>query len=592
VLTGETGAGKTALLGACKLLIGERGDAQLVRAGSEEARVEARFLSAAAAPETARCSATETPEAARFSATETPAEKTEHIVVRRLSHDGRSRCALDDSMVTVGALAEHIGPLVDLYGQHDHQSLLRPATQRAALDSFGGSELTDALETYRQAFAAYQGARQNLERVSGLSHDVALKREQAAYVLREIAAVAPQLGEYEALEEQLPRLRHAGELAEATRQALTALREEGGVLDMLSRAEQTLNALGGIDARLASFAATCGELAVRGDDLAGEMRNYVDGLDFDPRALDEALERLTAFDGLIRRFGPRLEEVFAARAAAEATLSETDDLEGHIARAQAECAQATDVLDKVAARLGELRREAAALFSTRLTEAARDLAMPDAVFSVEVTELARDAWTSEGAESVEICYRPAARQPARPLAKIASGGELSRVMLAIKSLGHEEDRGMTLVFDEIDAGIGGAVARAVATRLRCLAARHQVLVVTHLAQIAAVADDHWVVEKREADGEVVSGISRVCGQARVDEIARMLAGSTDRLAREHARELLSEASAGGAGTRADAAGARMKTTQASAGGAGTLTNAAETSAGDAAMRGKTKDRTR
>jgi DNA repair protein RecN (Recombination protein N) len=444
-------------------------------------------------------------------------------------------------MVTVGALAAGIGPLLDLYGQHDHQSLLRAGAQRVALDEFAGPRLSAALDEYRAAFATHKAAYLSLQELNDSAHDAALQREQAGFILREIAAVAPQIGEYEALEEQLPRLRHAGELAEAVRLATATLRDEDGVTDALARAQQALNSLSGIDARLDAFATTLGDLAVTADELASDLRAYADGLDFDPTSLDVALERLAALDGLTRRFGPRISDVFAARDAAEVTLAATDDIEGSIGRASAAEQAAATALEAAAAELGELRREAAASFSARLTEASRELAMPDATFVVEVADLPRPAWTPDGAQSVEFGYSPAAGQPCLPLAKIASGGELSRVMLAIKSLGHEEHSGMTLVFDEIDAGIGGAVARTVAARLRRLAQNHQVLVVTHLAQIAAVADDHWVVSKQELEGEVVSAIERVSGEARTDEIARMLAGSTDQLAREHALGLLNEA---------------------------------------------------
>ena len=443
-------------------------------------------------------------------------------------------------MVTVGALAEQIGPLVDLYGQHDHQSLLKPAAQRSVLDSFAGQELANASAHYREAFATHREATQALERLNEVACDATQQREQAIYIAKEIDAVNPQEEEYQCLEEQLPRLRHANSLAEAVREALSALRDEEGACDSLSRAQLSLTRLRGIDARLDVFASTLDELTITANELTSELRAYADTLDFNPDSLNTVQERLAALDGLTRRFGPRIADVFAARAAAEATLNDTNDLEGQIVQATLDEQKTGQALKQAAADLSELRSQAAALFSAKLTQTTRDLAMPDAVFIVELTALPREAWTLAGAENVEIYYSPAAGQAPRPLAKIASGGELSRVMLAIKSLGHEEHSGMTLVFDEIDAGIGGTVARAVAAKLRHLAKHHQVLVVTHLPQIAAVANDHWVVVKQEREGQIESSICKVSGEERVCEIARMLAGSVDELSRNHAIKLLSE----------------------------------------------------
>jgi DNA repair protein RecN (Recombination protein N) len=510
VLTGETGAGKTALLGALKLLRGERGDAQLVRSGSDEARVEARFS----------------------------AGGSERIATRRVSADGRSRCSLDDEMATVGSLARVIGPLVDLYGQHDHQSLLKPAAQLGILDAFAGGKAASAKSVYLAAYKAYRKAKEELEQLLGAQGSAAARREQAAFVLREIAALDPKPGEYEALEEQLPRLQNSGQLAEAVRSSLHALRDEGtGAQEALAGALASLQRLQGIDPKLDALAGTLAELAVGAEELAADLRAYRDSIDFDPATLDGAQERLAALDGLAKRFGPRMQDVFAAREEAASAIAETDGIGERIEHAQREASSAEAALRQAGASLGAARDAAAAKLAKRLGLASADLAMADASFEVSMCELPFADWGPEGGNTVEILYSPAAGQPHRPLARIASGGELSRVMLALKGMAHDDGEagaGMTLVFDEIDAGIGGSVAIAVAERLVQLARHNQVIVVTHLAQIAAAADDHWVVAK--SGGE--SMMRRVAGDERVSEVARMLAGSTDELAREHAMKLL------------------------------------------------------
>jgi DNA repair protein RecN (Recombination protein N) len=328
---------------------------------------------------------------------------------------------------------------------------------------------------------------------------------------------------------------------EAAVQAVFAnLRDDGRVLDLLAEGKQALDGLKGIDPRLDGFAATLADLTAVAEDLAQDIRSYAAEVDSDPEVLSQTLTRLQAIDGLVRRFGPRIEDVFNARESAIRTLEETSDIDLAIAKATSQVDQAQKELRAAALRLSELRAEVAARFSEELTDAARDLAMPTASFSIDLRPLAEDSWTVNGAESIEIIYSPAALQPFRSLQKIASGGELSRVMLAIKSLNARENQGITMVFDEIDAGIGGAVALKVAQRLKALAKHNQLLVVTHLAQIAACADDHWLVAKVEQDGSTVSTISRVEGEKRVQEIARMLAGSVDALSCEHAMKLIND----------------------------------------------------
>ncbi|MDR2586966.1 MAG: DNA repair protein RecN [Coriobacteriales bacterium] len=532
VLTGETGAGKTALVGALKLLIGERGDVAAIRDDARELLVEGRFV----------------------------AGDEEYIVTRRLNRESRSRCTLNDGMVTVGALAEHVGPLVDLHGQHEHQSLLSVGAQRAYLDRYAREAGQHALAAYQQAWDAYAEAEEALEGLRRAAQTSEESRATARHTVREIEAVAPQPNEYEELEQQLPILRNGEALALASQAALDALRGvEGagayagaasasavttaavgtGALDALATAQRALAAEAGVDARLDELASQLESLAITADDLAVSLRAYRESVEFDPQALEQALDRLGALEGLRKRYGPRMADVFDAWQAAEYLLQGTEDRAAQLKEAERVLAHAAQELAAAAAGLAEVRGQAADDFAAALSASFKELAMEGASVVFSVQELPRASWTRNGSVRYELLYRPTPTSLPRPLAKIASGGELSRVMLALKCLLKDDDEHLTLVFDEVDAGIGGVAAVAVAERVRALAASQQVVVITHLAQIAAVADRQFVVEKtQDGEGGAATVIREVTGAERVAELARMLAGATDEVALEHARRLL------------------------------------------------------
>ncbi|MDR1422353.1 MAG: DNA repair protein RecN [Coriobacteriales bacterium] len=526
VLSGETGAGKTALIGAIKLLIGERGDTGAIREGARELRVEACFLDAAG----------------------------EQVATRRLGMDGRGRCTLNDEMVTVSALAKTIGPLVDLYGQHDHQVLLAPAAQLEVLDRVAAKGATGGQEliAWQEAWDAYAEAQGVIDQIEMSAHSSEQALEQARFAVRAIEALKPEEGELEALEARLPILRNGEELATASREALALLRDEGKAMESLFRAHLLLERQRGVDARLDALVAQLGDLALGAEDSAASLRAYCDDVEFDPAALEEALDRLGQLEGLRRRFGPRMEDVFATWTDASARLDMTDNLKQRREQAVCELGRADEKLHEAARQLSDIRARAAQELSVRLTASLQNLAMEGSSLSVAIHDLPRQDWTRQGPARYEMLYRPVPSSGQRPLAKIASGGELSRVMLAIKALEHggkgqDAAEGsqwageqVTLVFDEIDAGIGGATATAVAERLRALARDHQLIVVTHLAQIAAIATTHLLVEKIVDDQGTYTGIREVTGDERVAEIARMLAGSTDETALNHARQLLED----------------------------------------------------
>jgi len=330
-------------------------------------------------------------------------------------------------------------------------------------------------------------------------------------------------------------------LADVASEAVRLVRGDGGATDRLALAIAELAKTAGIDPALDALADRLVEAAALADDAGAELRAYRDAIQHDPASLDALLARTAELHGLIRKYGPRLEDVIATRDDALASLAAFDAGEEGMRAAERVVEAAEAALRQAADRLATVRAEAVPSFIDALGAAVSDLAMQGARFEVAMTDLPFEHWTAEGSHRVEFLYAPAPGQPPRPLAKIASGGEISRVMLALKGVLGEADTVETLVFDEIDAGIGGATAHAVGRRLAKLAESHQVIVVTHLAQVAAYADAQLVVSKSLGETAAATSVRLVEGPSRVTEIARMLAGNDTTTAIAHARELLREA---------------------------------------------------
>lgn len=515
VLTGETGAGKTALLSSIKLLVGDRADAGKVREGAPALLVEGRVY--------------------------LPGEDPDGMVVRRrVGADGRGRVEVDGSMASVRELARRVGSSVDLCGQHEHQRLLSTQAHAAILDAWTGEVADAALAEYRDALAAQREAADELERVRELARTADERLDQATFVLQRIDGVAPQEGELDELEALLGRSEHAEALMTAAAGARELLSGDDGACDAVSQASRDLADASRHDAALAPLADALSGALAELEDVSATLRSYVDDLEFDPAELDRQQSRMSALQGLLRSFGPTMADVERRRAeAAEVVAAASDGGEAERAaaeeleRCEARLVRAADALDGV-------RREAAPRLAAAVSEQMGRLQMGTAEVCVEVTRLDRGDWSASGPSRVELLYRPAAGLAARPLRKIASGGEVSRVMLACKvALGAADDC-ETLVFDEVDAGVGGATAVALAAVLADLARTHQVIVVTHLAQVAVVAERHYLVSKSAGDVPETT-LRPIEGEERVAEVARMLSGSTDEASLGLARTMLDQA---------------------------------------------------
>lgn len=527
VLTGETGAGKTALISALKLLMGARASSDAVRDGCKELCVQGRFYNMA--------SLLDDPSQVRDDAADTTSlDEDELVVTRTVTSEGRSRATLNGQMVSAGELAQVIAPSIDLCGQFEHQQLMKVATHVALLDSWASQDVSTPLSVYRSAYEQAQEAARLLDEVRNASEMSSAKLDEARFILKRIDEVNPQLGEYEQLMQDLQLAEHAEALMRAVTEARAALADDGGALDSLNIAAAALESVASVDANLATAGRELREAGYAIEDVAAQVRSYAGNLEFDPEQLEQGQERLSALQGLMRTYGPRMEDVLERRADAARTISLVDDHDQSLQQAQKAVSEAESALADAADALDAARNAAAPHFVREVCAVMDRLQMGGAQLSYDMQRLPRESWTAQGPSSFEFTYKPVADGHARPLAKIASGGEMSRVLLSVKTVLGAKDDVQVLVFDEVDAGVGGAVAVALAQLLRELAETHQVVVVTHLAQVAVFGDVHYVVQR---NGDKTSLVC-VEGEARVGEIARMLSGSITDASLAHARELL------------------------------------------------------
>lgn len=534
-ITGETGAGKTVLAHSLDLLMGGRARAQIVRPGAEEAWVEGVLdlpPELLAEPELAEL-AERLPEGAE-----------EIVLGRRVSAGGRTSAFVAGRAAAAADLKLLGGRLLAFYGQHEHRKLTISSAQMEILDGFAGVEQLRTRRRYRAAHLERGRLAAELaelrEREGSRERDLDLYR----YELAEIEEVAPDPAERDDLAAERERLRHAEGLREAAAGAHAALlgaeEDGGGATAALAAAEAQLRGAAGLDADLDAIAERVAALAVELADAGAELRGYSEGLEADPGALQAVEERLEAVDRLERKHGGSVESVLAH---AERCREEIARLEGageRGAEAEAALADAEQRLEELGGRLGEGRAAAAGPLEERVAAELERLAMAGARLEVAL-EPHPDGFGPSGRETVELRVATNPGIEPAPLRDAASGGELSRVMLALSGLGAAA-AAETLVFDEIDAGIGGNTARAVGERLRALGAERQVLCITHLPQVASLAQTHFRLEKRLSGEAAVATVERLDGEGVVEEIRRMLGGeSSDEAATQHARELLAAA---------------------------------------------------
>jgi DNA repair protein RecN (Recombination protein N) len=546
VLTGETGAGKTLLAQALDLLLGGRAGSGIVRAGAAEAYVEGVF---------ARPDALDPELAERL-----PDDAEEIVLARRVWPDGRTRAYVCGRSATVADLRDLGGHLVAFYGQHEHRKLMLSTAQLDILDAHCGPF---QMELRGRLAEAYDRVRATEQRIAEL-REMAGAREREldllAFELDEIEAVAPSEEEEKSLVADRDRLRHLDALRVATSAAAEAVAPDGagGVSELLAQAERQLEGVAEIDPRLKAMSERLQALRYEAEDLGQELHAYLLDLEADggdggdgggPASLEQVEERLALFARLQRKHGGTIAEVLAHAERCRDRREQLEHADTALESGEEELAKARAELDALAAELSEHRKQAAPALAEAVRARLAELAMPDATFEVDLRPRP-DGCGPRGADVVELMIAANPGMPAGPLREIASGGELSRVMLALLTVAHAdadaggsgEAEGPLLVFDEIDAGIGGHTARAVGEHLRDLAAGRQLLCITHLPQVAALASRHFTIAKDTGIVPATTSVTELGGDLIVGELVRMLgAGEGDRAAKQHARQLLKAA---------------------------------------------------
>jgi DNA repair protein RecN (Recombination protein N) len=552
VVTGETGAGKTMVLEGIHLLAGGRADSGKVRIQAPRALIEGRLLLPPDSPSAQR-------------AIDAGAEYDDDalLVARTVTPEGRSRAYVGGRAVPATVLADVFASQLSVTGQSEQHHLLRLSEQRAALDRFAGERVAELLGEYQQCYAELQETRQRARRLAEEHADRRSEAELLRLRLADVEQVAPQAGEEAALTAELARLEHGEALRAAASLAhevlsadMTSSVETPDVLGLLSTARRALASVTGHDPALADLDNRLSELDVLASEIATDLSSYVASLDVDPARMAEAQARRAALLGLSRTHGCPVDEVLAWAQRAAQRLLDLDGDGDHLEQLTAREAALTERLGTLADELSGLRRAAASRFEAAVSEELRELAMPAAAVQAHVEPRPADdqhRFGPDGVDDVELLLVPHPGAPPRALHRGASGGELSRVMLAIQVVFAAVDTTPTLVFDEVDSGVGGRAAVEVGRRLARLGRHHQVLCVTHLPQVAAFADTHLRVVKSSAGKVTASGIEALDDAGRVTELSRMLAGQeASASAQAHAQELLAMA----AQERADAAGQR------------------------------------
>ena len=506
VLTGETGAGKSLVVDALALALGARASADQVRAGTDGARVEAIF------------------DAPSLPADDPLAEVADagegSVIVRRdVGADGRSLVRVNDRAVTVGGLATLGGRLAEIHGQHEQQRLLDPGHQLGLLDGFGGDGvlLGEVAAAHRALRACVAASAELLTDAHELARRVELLRHQAD----EIAAAAPRPDEDAELEAQLRAATHAEAIARAATAAVAALRDEDAAAERLAVAEHELASAAQHDDRFVPLADRAAALAAEASELARDAASAADAVELDPAARAAAEERLALLYDLRRKYGDSLEAVIAFGDEATAELERLENQEGERERLRVREGELRAALDAAASRLTAARDAAAKRLAKAVNAELPPLGIPAGAFGVELEPIEAGP---TGADRATFTFAPNPGEPPRPLGRIASGGEASRLSLALKVVLAAADETPLLVFDEVDSGVGGRNAAAVGERLKALSAHHQVLCVTHLAQVAAHADAHIVIGKRTVDGRTITDARVLSTADRAEELAAMLAG--------------------------------------------------------------------
>ncbi|HEY3373870.1 MAG TPA: DNA repair protein RecN [Candidatus Aquicultor sp.] len=550
VLTGETGAGKTVVVGAVNLLLGGRAGTSLIRRDCTKAEVEGVF----SVPKKMREDETV---ADLFD------DEDEHIIIRRIiSADGKNKCYINDRMVTLAKVQEIGKRLIDLHGQHEHQSLFKISSHIDFLDKYGGAELLQLREAFIDQSKRFKQLKDGLAHLKGAERELLGKKDLLQFQIGEIDSADLSPNEDEELTHERDILRNAEKLYTAVAGAAVTLDESGesmSATELIAQAAAELKHVSGIDTPLDEITGRLDSLLIEVEDCVAGLRDYGTTLDFPPGRLQEVEDCLALLSLLKRKYGATIEDILRYRDQAAAEMALCDTSEERKEALQAEISQKEKELARIAFCQSNARKQFAKAFSAEVKRELAELNMPNAQFEVLCIReqdseglLVDGGWYrlySTGIDKIEFMVSANKGEPVKPLIKIASGGEISRIMLALKIVLADADEVSTLIFDEVDVGIGGKTAMAVGQKMAVLARKHQVIAVTHLPQIASYADRHFNVVKSEKGSRTVTEIGELLDRDRIDEMARLLSGNAESdVSLKHAEELLSKASKSKRGT--------------------------------------------
>ena len=530
VLSGETGAGKSIIIDSIHTILGGRTTRELIRTGCDNASVTAIFYD----------TSSQLQDVLQAQGIE-PEEDDNLILYREISLSGRNVCKVNRKAVPLSVLREIGAALIDVHGQHDNQSLLDTEKQLELLDGFCGNDFGVLKQEFAEILAQYRSLRQQLKQLTSNERDRASRLDFLSYQINEIQQAKLKNGEEQALLSRKNILLSAekiqGALAEAYAVLYDGNKKDDNVRDMLCEAENALQSLGKIDACYSDLAAKIEECRYQLEDITDQIREQRDNVEVEPNELEELEERLYLISQLKRKYGGSIEEILAYLTKAEEEYEVLSHFAENTQALEAEIGELRVKLKDLAGKMTERRRQTASMLEKNILEQLKDLEMPHAQFEIAITKT--EAFVETGWDQVEFFISPNLGEPVKPLAKIASGGEMSRMMLAMKAVLANVDQIPTLIFDEIDTGISGVAAARVADKMRMLSNNHQVLCVTHLARIAASANHNIYIEKIMENGTTRTKVTPLTGESLVLEIARLLDGETcTETTKQHSREML------------------------------------------------------
>lgn len=533
VLTGETGAGKSIIIDSLNALLGSRVSKELIRSGSDRAFVQGLFSDTDSLNDLLENFGIE------------PQDDGNLLISRTFTESGKNICRVNGAMVTVSMLKEIGQRLVDIHGQHDNQSLLRPETHIELLDLFAGEELEEVKKEYRSLLDKLNELKSKLRSLSGEGKERERTIDMLRYQINEIESANLHPGEDDELRRQSMILSHTEEIINAFSQAYQLIRgeerDDQSALDKIGLSLDLIRKVESLDPEYESIGNTLGELEERLVDISRDIRRIRDRTEYDPNLHRSIEERISLIQGLQRKYGETINDVLTYLDNAKQRLDEIERSEELILAIKKEIQSVEQDLHVRCGILSKLRNEAAKQLEKGILKELGDLEMPRTQFLVSIASCPEEGFNDNGTDRVEFLFSPNAGEPLKPLSKIASGGEMSRCMLAIKTILAEIDAIPTLVFDEIDTGVSGKAASRLGEKLKAVAGSHQVICITHHAQIASQADKHYLIEKKEKDGRTLTGVRLLDGEAREEEITRLLSGEhATEAARKLARELLNQ----------------------------------------------------